>query len=242
MKKAVACVLLFVFVLSISLTACKEEMVTIYIPKMVSVFDHNGNLLSRMHWKFEEGWQDKETFVVQHVYTKGGQSKARSTTYGNKTAVLYYGGSSLKSIEEHYDAQGRMVQEILHYAEGWQVQKQVNTRTYDSLGRITSEAIVRDGEELVKRTFTCEEVDGNYVCKAKAEDGVNREMTYRKDGKLLKDKTYSSTSAKYSAYTYDENGCVSMEEGYSWKTFTTYLAVEVRISTANRLPQFVRVG
>ncbi len=244
MKKCLA--LLLLFALLLPLTACKST-VTVYIPQTHTTEEVGGETkLQPVTFVYEEGWEDKENFTVTYSIN----SENYTMTVGDKytVSVVNVGNAQAKS-ETYYDENGRIIRTVSDRI-GGDVEKAETLITYDEIGRVTKQE-----QRLYKKDLADPEVTITEFTYVDTEDGSKGSYTvddysvverfYNKEGRVLREVILIDGIEKSrTEYIYDKNGCQTGTAHYyegelSSKTQTTYLAVEVSLEKAQKLPQYI---
>ena len=245
--KRILCILL-TLVMMLAFIGCKKDAVTIYIPEKVTSYDHDGKQRDSWNVVFEDGWEKKEQFTVQHI----GPAPNSSTTiftYGERFTSLEHDLTGV-STETNYNEKGLVIRQVTTYklTEYTKISKSESTATYDPQGRVLTQST---------KTFfsdgTVQEKDITYVYIDTAdgskgsvtENGVvTEEVTYDQDFRRIGLVTYDNGEEVHRIeWVYDAHGNLIRSKGYIkgeqiTHTETTYKTVEVSKEFADRLPQF----
>ena len=221
-------------------TTTAPELVTLYIPKEITIYGPDGTAVATATYIFEDGWEEKSSFTVTCATDIAGEGKLdMAFSYGDKSMVSEQTGVS--KTEVFYDEQGRIVRQIVTPAAAGAVKTETNT-TYDAQGRLlTVESKTDSASQTVTYTYTNTETGSKGVATA---GGITYEVEYDKNNLLLKNvTTVNGQELSRVENTYDENGNVISSIQYAqgqqlMETKTAYTAVEVSEEAAARLPQF----
>lgn len=216
------------------------EMVTIYIPKEITIYGPDGTAYATGTYMFEDGWDTKESFTVTCATDVAGEGKLDMTvTYGEKSMITEQTGVS--KTEAFYDDQGRVIRLVITLAAAGGASSETNT-TYDARGRIQSVEIKTNG---VAQTYTYTYTDTDTGSKGVAAvNGITYEVVYNKNDQEVSNITIANgQEVSRIENVYDANGNVISSSQYSQgqlvlETKTAYTAVEVTEEAAARLTQF----
>ena len=215
----------------------------LFLPDTATVYSPDGESQSTATVKYEEGWQNKESFTA--TYSDGDQLEI---TYSNKYTVQKIGDGIQR--ETYYDAGGRVSRQVIHYSVTSSGLEKVETIfTYDSYGR-TTEQLIRvylEGQTLPNvQTQTYRYTDTKEGSEGVCRDGTTYTLVYDHNYRLMRqvvtsgDKEVSRTENTYDKYG-NTLSTVQYAEGEKISEIRyTYKAVEVSEETAARFPQFNR--
>ncbi len=248
--KKLLCVLLLV-IMALSCVACGkdgDDLVTIYIPETVQIRTGSDAHFSVQTYIFEEGWQDKERFTVwitnrpdDPEYTK----YATSVIYWNNQMIQGLGNGT--EIVTKVNEWGKTVETIRYFPDGKRIE---DVFSYDASGRLAFQEYKKydSAEDCEPMTTTMvyvfpETEMGNI---GTATDGsTTYVLEYGQNDRLTVSRMIVDGQEKSrTEYEYDEfgnlAGTVSCQDGKNIETKYTWKAVEVRLETAERFPQFRR--
>jgi YD repeat-containing protein len=233
------------------------DMVTIYIPNTSESITYlpDGEQKIVMHYTFEEGWQNKESFTASvEIEDPNGMLGEQvdvlsmmKISYGEK----YYmqETSYINRTETFYDENGRAIKQVTTYLlESAMWEKQEINTTYDAFGRPATRETkqYRRGEDeptVTTVTYTYTETatgsEGRYK-----ENGIEYVSVYDQNYRLLSTSTFiNGVGSQRVEYKYDEAGnlieSIQYLDGEKLAGFIyTHTAVEVSAEFAERMPQF----
>lgn len=201
---------------------------------------------------FEEGWQEKESFRMTcsgDTEILGVGNDAPTDIYNGKTVITEIAG--VYRSEATYDDNGRRISRVTPFlTENATMATMEFTYTYDAQGRMLTQVIkyyYPDQAEPVTeiQTYTYEDTEtgskGTFT-----EGDTTYVLEYDKNNRLVAKATITDgQEVSRAECEYDEHGnpvrSVVYEQGQKVsETEYTYKAVEVSEETANRLPYFNR--
>lgn len=254
--KKLLCVLLAALML-LCLAACEKpsaadptepekQTVTVYVPVSIVQSDATGQTIT-VQYIYEEGWQTKETFVVQLRSENSASSVGYDMIFGNKTVRMDYGQGG-QTIDMVYNEKGQTVSQTVTFPEGASVTQSVTLFTYDARGRMTVQEsqmyYAGQAEPVVSKTeytYTDTESGSKGTCTT---DYIVQEMHYDADDRLIRTVTFTwGNEVTRSEYAYDEHGNQIKVETYVSGTLTsstvnTFAAYEVTSQQAQQMPYF----
>ncbi|MBE6920421.1 MAG: hypothetical protein E7468_02510 [Ruminococcaceae bacterium] len=246
--KRVFCVVL-ALVMMLFMAGCPDERPipempgpVLFLPDTATVYSPDGESQSTATVKYEEGWQNKESFTA--TYSDGDQLEI---TYSNKYTVQKIGDGIQR--ETYYDAGGRVAKQVNHYLASSSLEKMETTFTYDSYGRQIrqeSKAYFEGQEQPNVQTKTYIYTDTDEGSSGVCRDGTTYTLVYDHNYRLIRQVvTSGDKEVSRTENTYDEYGntlsTVQYAEGKKISEIRyTYKAVEVSEDTAARFPQFNR--